>query len=80
MRPKLLRWLSRLFLAAALLLSHAMCIDAAYRYARMEHFVAQTPEFSAPAGVALLLAVPPYALGILFCLVFAYVFWKGASL
>lgn len=81
MRPRpILSLLSRLFLALSLLLSHAMCTNAAYSYARMEYFVQQTPEFSAPTSVAYWPVIPPYVLGILLCLGLAYGLRKGASL
>ena len=76
----ILSLLSRLSLAAALLLSHAMCANAAYSYARMQCFAAQTPEFSAPVSVAYWLVIPPYILGILICLGLAHGLRKGASL
>lgn len=80
MRPHpILSLLSRLFLALSLLLSHAMCANAAYSYARAEYFVQQTPEFSAPAGIVYWLVIPPYVPGILICLGLAYGLRKGAS-
>lgn len=71
-----MKLLSRGFSTLALLLSHAMCVNTAYSYARMEYYIQQTPQFSAPATVTYWLVIPPYAAGILLCLGAACIFRK----
>ena len=71
---KKFKFLRNLFITLSLILSHIMCADTAFNYAGMlcgiEH-----KGFSAPADVALILAVP-YIIGILICVTFAIVFGR----
>ncbi|MBR6567222.1 MAG: hypothetical protein IKK60_01065 [Clostridia bacterium] len=64
--------LSRIFLIVSLILSHIMCVCTAYNYrgylCGIEH-----QGFSAPAGTALLTAVP-FIIVIGLCLALAYIF------
>ena len=69
--------LRNLFIALALLLSHAMCAAVAFAYRGMlcgvEHM-----GFSAPADTAFLYAVP-FGIGIMFCCLLAWVFHKKSK-
>lgn len=66
--------LSYMFIAIAIILSDIMCADIAYNYANIlcgiEH-----KGYSAPASIAFLAAIP-YGIGILACIVIAYVLYK----
>ena len=64
--------LSHLFTAAALLMSHAMCIVVAYNYRDMLCGIAHSC-YSAPAWVAFLHIIP-FGVGILLCAAFAVYF------
>lgn len=64
--------LSRFFLVLALLLSHVMCAAVAFNYADMLWGIEYLC-YSAPAGVAFLLAIP-FGLGILLCAALAWAF------
>ena len=65
---------SLIFIILALILSHAMCIVVASNYTSMlcgiEH-----QGFSAPASTAFLYAIP-FIIGIIICIVLAYVFYR----
>ena len=69
--------LQYLFTILALVLSHIMCIVTAYNYSAMlcaiEHAGA-----SAPVEVAFLTAIP-YAIGIILCIVLAFISCKKAK-
>lgn len=69
---KKFKFLRNLFITLSLILSHIMCADTAFNYAGMlcgiEH-----KGFSAPANVALILAVP-YGIGIVVCVILAIIF------
>lgn len=65
------RRISLVFAALGVLLFGTMCAVVAYNYAALEHCAG----CSAPASVALLLAIP-FALGIIICAVIAAVLWK----
>ena len=71
---KKFRILRNIFTVLALVLSHWTCIVVAFNYAGMlcgiEH-----KAFSAPANTALYIAVP-YYIGILICVVLAFIFNK----
>lgn len=66
------------FVVAAILLSDVMCAHVAYEYCNMLWGI-QYAGYSAPAGVAFLLAIP-YAVGILLCCIFGWVFWRKVKL
>ena len=70
-RFKILR---NIFILLALLLSHLACIDVSYNYATMlcgiEHM-----GFSAPADTAFIFTIP-YVVGIIMCIILAFVFAK----
>lgn len=69
--------LSILFTTLALILSHLMCIVVAYDYRDMLCGIEHS-DFSAPADVAFLTAIP-YAAGILLCGILAAIFRKKAK-
>lgn len=69
--------LSVIFGILAVLLSDVMCAVVAYHYCRMLWGI-QYAGYSAPAGVAFLLAVP-YVIGIAVCIVLSIVCRKRAA-
>ena len=68
------KYLSHIFLALAILTSHVMCAAVAYHYCAMQCGI-RYEGYSAPASVALLLAIP-YGAGIGICLILARAFHK----
>jgi len=72
-----LKKLSIIFTILSLILSHVMCAHVAFAYRGM---ICATLHFggSAPADVALLLAIP-YLIGIAVCAVLAVVFWRKSK-
>lgn len=70
--------LRNIFIALALILSHAMCVETSFNYARLICAI-EHKGFSAPANIALLLGIPPYGIAIIICLVLVLVFNKKAS-
>ncbi|MCI9567382.1 hypothetical protein D7V91_05795 [bacterium 1xD42-67] len=68
------KYLSHIFLALAILTSHVMCAAVAYHYCAMQWGI-RYEGYSAPASVALLLAIP-YGAGIGICLILARAFHK----
>lgn len=66
------KYLSRLFVALAVLLSDVMCAAVAYNYCSMQWGI-RYAGYSAPASVAFLLVIP-YAVGIAICAVLAWFF------
>lgn len=71
---KTCKYLSRIFLALAILTSHVMCAAVAYHYCAMQWGI-RYEGYSAPASISLLLIIP-YAAGIGICLVLAWAFHK----
>ena len=69
--------LQYLFTTLALILSHLMCITVAYNYRDMLCGIEHSG-FSAPAEVALL-GIIPFAIGILLCVVLAWVFSRKTN-
>ena len=76
MRRKMKK-LSVIFTVISLILSHVMCIHVAYAYRSMICCIEHTG-CSAPADIALLLAIP-YLIGIAVCAVLAVVFYKKSK-
>lgn len=70
------KYLSYVFAALAIALSDVMCAAVAYHYCRMQWGI-RYEGYSAPANLALILAVP-YAVGIAICIILSAVFRKRA--
>ena len=68
---------SRLLTIAALVLSHIMCAVVAYNYRDMLCGIAHSC-YSVPASVAFLYLIP-FGVGIIICLVLAYMLRKKAK-
>ncbi len=68
--------LRNIFIVLALVISHAMCIEAAFNYASLLCAI-EHKGFSAPADIAFLCAIP-YCVGIIICVLLALVFNKKA--
>lgn len=68
---------SNLLFVAALVLSHLMCIVVAYNYRDMLCGI-QHSCYSAPAWVAFL-GIIPYGLGIIVCVLLAYILRRKAK-
>ena len=68
---------SNLLFVAALVLSHLMCIVVAYNYSDMLCGI-QHSCYSAPASVAFL-GIIPYGLGIIVCVLLAYLLRRKAK-
>lgn len=68
------KYLSCVFVALAILLSDVMCATVAFNYCDMQWRILYDG-YSAPAGVAFLLVIP-YAIGIVICVILAWVFYK----
>ena len=66
--------LSTLFGILAILLSNVMCGVVGFNYGKMVWGI-ETAGYSAPASTALLLSIP-YLIGIVVCVVLAFVFRK----
>lgn len=71
---KKFRILSYLWIALAILLSDIMCAVVAYQYCELQ-WGGRYEAWSAPARVAFLLIIP-FAVGIVGCLVLAWVFYR----
>jgi hypothetical protein len=69
--------LSTVFTILALVLSHVMCAHVAFNYRSMICCIEHTG-CSAPADIALLLAIP-YLIGIAVCVLLAVVFWRKSK-
>lgn len=65
---------SYVFAVLAILLSNIMCAVVAYNYCSMQWGI-RYECYSAPAGVAFLLAIP-FVIGIAVCTVLAYSFYR----
>lgn len=74
---KRFRTLTVTFIVAAIILSNIMCANVAFEYCNMLWGI-KYAGYSAPANVAFLFAIP-YVIGILICLVLAYVFWRRSN-
>lgn len=69
--------LSVIFAILTLILSHLMCAHVAFSFRDMICCIEHTG-CSAPADVALLLAIP-YLIGIAVCVLLAVVFWRKSK-
>ena len=69
--------LSIVFTVLALVLSHVMCAHVAFSFRGMICCIEHTG-CSAPADVALLLAIP-YLIAVAVCAVFVVVFWRKSK-
>lgn len=69
--------LARLFAALAVLLSDVMCVVVAYDYCSLQ-WGGRYEGYSAPPSVAFLYCIP-YGVGILICVILAWVFHKKAQ-
>lgn len=74
---KIFRVTALLFVAVALILSHAMCANVAFQYCNMLWGI-EYGGYSAPANTAYLLAIP-YLLAIIITLTFAVILWQKAK-
>ncbi len=69
--------ISLLLTIIALILSHIMCFVVAWNYRDMLCGIAHS-SYSAPAEIAFLTAIP-YAVGIMICVILAYIFRRKAK-
>ena len=66
--------ISDLFIVLAILLSDVMCAVVAYNYCALQ-WGGQYAGYSAPASTAFLYVIP-YGVGVVLCIILAYLFYK----
>ena len=66
--------ISYLFIVLAILLSDMMCAVVAYNYCALQ-WGGQYAGYSAPASTAFLYVIP-YGVGVVLCIILAYLFYK----
>ena len=66
--------ISYLFIVLAILLSDIMCAVVAYNYCALQ-WGGQYAGYSAPASTAFLYVIP-YGVGVVLCIILAYLFYK----
>lgn len=71
------RILAVVFIVVSIILSNVMCANVAFEYCNMLCGI-KYAGYSAPANIAFLIAIP-YAIGILVCIIFSYVFWRKSN-